>query len=1009
MIDLAQRLRPYGAHADHFRCFAEDGPDLLPYATLLRSRSDDGGELALLEAVYEEVDGPLMFLVSAEGVRENPNLIRRLRRRVALRGDAPFLGVVEPGRLTLYEVGLDAGEESFEIGVFREADDGALTTFARLAAGELGGNGSGTRHVTETLLRLLDDGTRALTACDLHPLDAISLVGRALFTRFLGDRHLLPAGLADRVTSLFADPVGAQETSSWLDLTFNGDFLPLRGVAWAELPPAAFRALTDILFRAPGGQLHLGWDQGWGYLDFAHVPVGVLSRAYEAHVREYDPDKSSDEGVYYTPPAIAERMVRESFVALAREGSCERARVLDPAVGAGVFLLSAYRHLVAARWRADGARPDTATLREILYGQLAGFDISEEALRFAALGLYLIAIELDPDPRPVEKLGFTNLRGAVLFNVRDTETEQGRCAGSLGAAVGEEHAGRYDLVIGNPPWTGNTSFSRPEWAKVLVGVARATADLGLPRPPPVPNEVQDLPFVWRAREWCRPGGRITLALHGRLLFQQGEGMPEARRAVFAALDVTGVVNGAELRYEQVWPGINAPFCLLFAVNRRPGPASAFRYVSPRVESPLNARGQLRIDASRAPLIATDRVQREPFLFKVLFRGTELDRELLQQVRSRPGLLTLSAYWAQLFGSGADGRPNQTGNGYMLLRKSSRTKKGETLPGDDARHLWKYKVLPTEPGDAIVVDTTNLPLFQLARLHHARGEDIYRGPVVLVRKAPRVGHNRVTVSVSVEPVVYSQSVYGYSAFGHPQALLLARYVALLTTSRVALWYLLVTSGELGFERSTVEKATFDQLPIVRLEELSSELSAEIDPIFDQLAARPDDAAWRRVDGWAARAFGLKEADLQVVDDTLAFQIPVGRHSFHAQAPASAASIQVFTAALQEALAPWLEDQPLEVRVADTPSHSPWVVLRLAADGSRPLDAWPDVLRAADRVGATEVFVEHASSRVLWIGRLRHARLWTRSEARLCARHVVWRHLPALLPPVGDDEPVQVSAP
>ena len=59
-------------------------------------------------------------------------------------------------------------------------------------------------------------------------------------------------------------------------------------------------------------------------------------------------------------------MVRASFRALKRRDTGKSARVLDPAVGGGIFLLTAFRELVAEHWRADGKRPDTDVLRRIL-------------------------------------------------------------------------------------------------------------------------------------------------------------------------------------------------------------------------------------------------------------------------------------------------------------------------------------------------------------------------------------------------------------------------------------------------------------------------------------------------------------------------------------------------------------------------------------------------------------------------------------------------------------------
>ena len=49
--------------------------------------------------------------------------------------------------------------------------------------------------------------------------------------------------------------------------------------------------------------------------------------------------------------------------------------VTDPAAGAGVFLLTAFRELVAAHWRTSGKRPDTATLRESPFGK-SGMSVS---------------------------------------------------------------------------------------------------------------------------------------------------------------------------------------------------------------------------------------------------------------------------------------------------------------------------------------------------------------------------------------------------------------------------------------------------------------------------------------------------------------------------------------------------------------------------------------------------------------------------------------------------------
>ena len=409
--------------------------------------------------------------------------------------------------------------------------------------------------------------------------------------------------------------------------------------------------------------LYLGWEQKWDYLDFSQIPVGVLSQAYEGCLRSHRSKDQRQQSGYYTPRPIADVLVRGALAALQTEESPHKARILDPAVGGGVFLITAFRQLAAKRWAATGVRPDTCALRDILYEQLTGFDIDEAALRFAALGLYLSAIELDPSPEPVNKLRFENLRDRVLWKMGDLNAEDAEARlGSLGSLVGAEHTGRYNIVVGNPPWTGSRRLAG--WPQVLGRVTRIAKErLGAQYPPPpLPNEVPDLAFLWRATELCRPEGRISFAVSARVLFQQGDGMPAARGAIFSALDITAVVNGSSLRNTKVWPNISAPFCLLFARNRVPLPGSGFRFLSPRFEKTLNAAGVMRIDTSNAEIVSVQQLIERPTILKTLFRGTRLDLELLHRIETKRHP-TLAQYWSRLF-STDDSRTLQSGNGYQ---------------------------------------------------------------------------------------------------------------------------------------------------------------------------------------------------------------------------------------------------------------------------------------------------------------------------------------------------------
>ena len=63
--------------------------------------------------------------------------------------------------------------------------------------------------------------------------------------------------------------------------------------------------------------------------------------------------------IHFTPRKLAEIVVDGAFSAV-NSAPRDQARVLDPSVGGGVFLVLSFKRLVAERWRATGERPRRA-------------------------------------------------------------------------------------------------------------------------------------------------------------------------------------------------------------------------------------------------------------------------------------------------------------------------------------------------------------------------------------------------------------------------------------------------------------------------------------------------------------------------------------------------------------------------------------------------------------------------------------------------------------------------
>ncbi|HET8798151.1 MAG TPA: N-6 DNA methylase [Thermoanaerobaculia bacterium] len=705
-----------------------------------------------------------------------------------------------------------------------------------------------------------------------------------------------------------------------------------------------------------GGQLRL-----WRDLDFAHVPVGLLSQVYERHSQRYDASAKKT-SVYYTPRGIAEYMVDEAFAAMDEP---HRARVLDPAVGGGVFLVAAFRRLVEARWRHDGKRPTTRTIRQILHSQLAGFEINEAALRLTALSLYLTALELDPHPHPITELRFQDLRGSVLFDVRSGEKDDYEL-GSLGPAVTATHDGVYDLVIGNPPWTARKR-RKSSSAGLLSALRRIVRErLGPARAESftLPDDVPDLAFLWRSLRWARPGGRIAFAVHARLLFKQAPAGRQARADLFEAVHITGILNGAALRQTDVWPGVDAPFALIFGKNELPEPDSAFYYVSPDREEPVNRRGALRIDPNAAAIVQQREAVRTPHLLKSLFRGTTLDLAVLEKIHARaPG--SLQDYWdglglecGQVFQIGGTARAQQSA---AALRN---------LPLLTKVELRTYRVRPAE-----------LPRFSRDTLLYSRRREIYRAPIVLVPEAPSPERAIPRAAIAFADVAYNRSFYGYCTAGRRDAELLARYLLLLLNSDLPIYLAVLTSGKFGTERDVLHKEDLERLPIRPLDELSAAQRDQVRSLSDRvLAEHPD---WDEVNAFVAQLYGLNRWDREVMRDTLAVAAPFSAARRRAQQRPPATMVAAFASRLEHDLRPFF-DTKVDVRRTATERSAPWIWLAVGAIDPH-LDAQPLVQAAAD-LAATQIIACTQNGGVA-VGILDQQRYWTPTRARLLALHLL----------------------
>jgi hypothetical protein len=1039
---LAQRLAAYGCTSFIRLDEKLSRPEQLDYLDLLPKQSNHA---PVLTAVAEHQGAALLYLVDASSdVKSDAASLADVRRQLANRSDPAWFGVVRPGSLEILPIGFHEAADTRPVAVIEERSATAPLFFQNLVHGTFEENARlpGTDYVFQRIFDLLTQTTNEFVPKEgkgrLDALEVLSMAGRALFFRFLIDRRIVlenerhgRGGICPAATELkdaFSTAEKAAQTSAWLDHTFNGDFLPLidesipaenrnlREAAYLkffkrvqkDVGASIFQHLQAILrgWREVGGGFQPELD--WGDLNFAHIPVGVLSQVYESFSHRADPRTARDTSVHYTPRTIAGLMVEEAFVAVKDKAG---AKVLDSSCGAGIFLVLAFRRLVRDRWLHDEDRPKTDVIQDILYKQLCGFDISEPALRLAALALYITAIELNASPRPPRDLKFPrNLRGEVLHRFGNNKADGKKPTtfplGSLGSEVSRNFDKTFDIVIGNPPWTrlrddkdedGNDETKDRKSAtdalnKEFTAIGRevlAARGLGdLAKCYENPDKNPDLPFLWRAMEWAKDGGVIALAMHPRLFMRiSGKGY-RVWQAVLRSVEVTGILNGADLRKTAVWEGMDAAFCVVFARNTKPGAEHRFHYAAPSYEPGLNDHGRFRIDYEAAQPISTTRVEKQPWLMKMLSLGTWLDVEVMEALmKASPN--TLNAFWIRW-----NRTRSKTGQGYNL---------SDDLEQMPAAFLAKLKDFE-RPDQMFGINYEGLKTFQENHgkdtVYWTKGKELYQPPLVIIPKAPGDDPFSPKAYLSTKALAFSQSYYGYSCAGHPDEQTLASLIYLLAHSTLFRYFALMVSVSQGVDYMLFTKRDFDTLPFPDITTLPASTKGTIRSLAQRLQ-HDTRKPWQEIDGFIFGLYGLDADAVQVATDTL-FAAASYRKAGKAALDRTTHDTRAdFVNALREALEPYFDvcNEHAAVREAKFQPNTwrePWFFLALSREADNVTvndNLMRKAMEAANDRGTSRIIVHAPGRRGLLLGLLNQRRWWTVTRARLCSQHIIQQHLGA----------------
>lgn len=777
--------------------------------------------------------------------KENPDpkAVGTWQQEVWNEGSVPLLWIVEPHQTTLYngfaEPQRSGSPAKSRLGTYKHEAAAKLAPASsrygglsdlNFRAGRLSmETGSfwrneprvNRRHAVDTrLLREMTSLEKDLRENGLSAERAQGLIGRAIFTQYLVDRDIITQRLrreygTDSLPSILENRRNAEHLFRWLSDRFNGDMFPSTGVIPAT---GHLRHVAGFLRGEATGQGSL-----FPYR-FDLIPVELISAIYEQFVHSADEGETRPraKGVYYTPLAAVTLILDQVM-----EGLSGNETVLDITCGSGVFLVEALRRLVKAR--TGSGKPTRRMIREVLYKQIYGVDISSAAIQVAAFSLYLAALELDPAPHETLGVTFKPLVGKTLL-VGDAHSIDSTRAGkaALGTAKGRK---RFDLIVGNPPFTAGRDRGR-------------SARKDSPQPP----ADRSLVFAQRTRDFSHDETRFGLILRATPFFSRGAGRDAAQNLVESIAPVT-IANLSSCS-SWLFKRANVPVVVVTARCRPQQPAKQMNLVQAHWSPAGRAVHQFDITGGDVHRLNVTSWKRNADLFKASFLGTYNDLLLLD--RLRVDYQTLASQLSVLGAKFSEG-----------------LKLGGSNQPEDAPQLQDLQGLPFWRSKDIEPFRLRPDVEPFAHRHAGRRRkgEIYKAHLLVVREFINQMGERpgVLAAVSHRDGVFNNSVYGAALpSGQDDVCYL---LAAILSSALASWYSLMSGSTFGLWTQRLLLEDLVAMPVPQIDDaLQSSAGTRLVAIAKERVSTDQEIDdWQELDEAVNALYDLSEQEQLLVQD------------------------------------------------------------------------------------------------------------------------------------------------
>jgi len=848
--------------------------------------------------IYELSGSPCIYFKQLDQANPDPKTLADLRRLAWNQGLAPMLWIITPTSIRLYNAYArptqtdEIDSDKHLIGLFEQTEKGLqqLHDFADRLQIESGvfwqkekvKQIDRRQRVDVTLLDNLKEAEDRLVTMLLPRPFAQALLGRSIFVSYLQARGILTYEILHNLfhngefVDILLNKSVTYELFSWIQGIFNGNLFPLRQkqddgpvvYEWDVVDETHLEVVHNLL---SGTELKTGQGRLWSPYDFSVIPIELISSIYEMFVHADNSQIAKERSTYYTPINVVDLVLSEVFKQLPAD-----ANVLDMSCGSGVFLVESLRRLVARRI-AGGENWSREMVRNTLYHQIYGIDISKGAIQIAAFSLYLTALELDPNPQLSEALKFQPLVDHNLFaaDAFDETADFNRQDPFV--------TKNFQAIVGNPPWRRRRVNQLAEKYCQRRGY-------------PLVRRSLDQAFLWRSGDFANSKTCLGLVLHSTPFFGHTSQALETRKRLLMCFSPRVIVNLSDLRQDELFPKSKAPAIVLIAEGCSSQEDDRFYLVNAERSESFKRHGIIEIGPENIKKISTNYVLSDTDVLKIASWGSARDMALIEYLRSTfPSLEKFVEKYKW-----------KHGQGYQAASGSK-----------DASELYGKKWLPSNKMQPFLIDPAALPPFSKEKLHRTRKLEIYKGPLVIATRG--IIQKEFFAAYSPQDIVYTEEYYGVSIPEEEE--FLAHYLNGILNSSLATYFFFMTASVWGVERDKVEPNDLLRLPVPWPAEENHSVIMQIVDIETRLRQRPTghnlEELKDQLNKTVFKLYQLDEFETYIVEDAIDFTINLrmNREKSSALGRPSSTAIETYAQRLIGAIQPFFQTLHIHTMEAD----------------------------------------------------------------------------------------------